>query len=175
VDLLPGFLVFGAGLTMMVAPLTTALMTSVPSRNSGVASAINNAISRVGPQLAGALIFVAIAATFYHGLATRVPNLDTSSSSIRSKAAPLNQPDPGLPPEVRRAARQASTHSFHLGMLISAGLLFAGAAVNAVGIRNPGGPAWMRRPKYVPTPTGQRVLGHAGHLGPLPEARTAPG
>ena len=49
VDFLPGQIIFGFGLAMMVAPLTTALMTSVPVRNSGVASAINNAISRVGP------------------------------------------------------------------------------------------------------------------------------
>ena len=56
---MPGLIVFGIGLMIMVAPLTTALMTSVPKHNAGVASAVNNAISRVGPQLAGALIFVA--------------------------------------------------------------------------------------------------------------------
>ena len=41
---------------MMVAPLTTALMSSVPVRNAGVGSAVNNAISRVGSPLVGALI-----------------------------------------------------------------------------------------------------------------------
>ena len=147
VDLLPGFVLFGIGLMIMVAPLTTALMTSVPSQNSGVASAVNNAISRVGPQLAGALIFVAIASSFYHGIASRVPGVDTSSSSFRAKVAPLNQPTGNVPPAVRRAAQTASTEAFHIAMLISAGLLLAGAAVNAVGIRNPAGPAWMRRPK----------------------------
>ena len=64
-DFLPGSILFGLGIMMLVAPLTTALMTSVPVRNSGVASAINNAISRVGPQLAGALIFVFLTANFY--------------------------------------------------------------------------------------------------------------
>src|SRR5207253_4475247 len=44
VDFLPASLLFGFGLSIMVAPLTTALMTSVPSQHSGVASAINNAI-----------------------------------------------------------------------------------------------------------------------------------
>ncbi|HEY3125660.1 MAG TPA: MFS transporter, partial [Candidatus Limnocylindria bacterium] len=78
VDLLPASLVFGLGLSMMVAPLTTALMTSVPVHNAGVASAVNNAISRVGPQLAGAVIFVAITASFYAGLATRVPSIDVN-------------------------------------------------------------------------------------------------
>src|SRR5206468_2509906 len=47
VDFLPGWLLFGAGLMILVAPLTTALMTSIPVSNSGVGSAINNAVSRV--------------------------------------------------------------------------------------------------------------------------------
>ena len=65
IDMLPALLVFGAGLTIMVAPLTTALMTSVPESNAGVASAINNAISRVGSPLVTAVIFVAVASSFY--------------------------------------------------------------------------------------------------------------
>jgi predicted MFS family arabinose efflux permease len=46
VHVLPGQILFGLGLATLVAPLTTALMTSVPVRNAGVASAVNNAISR---------------------------------------------------------------------------------------------------------------------------------
>jgi EmrB/QacA subfamily drug resistance transporter len=146
-DLLPGIVLFGIGLMIMVAPLTTALMTSVPSQHSGVASAVNNAISRVGPQLAGALIFVAIATSFYHGISSRVPGVDTSAASFRSRVAPLNPPSGDVSPELEIAAREASTDSFRLAMLLAAGLLFVGALVNAVGIRNPQGPAWMRRPK----------------------------
>src|SRR5947199_9164626 len=89
VDFLPGQIVFGIGLALMVAPLTTALMTSVPVRNSAVASAINNAISRVGPQLAGAAIFVAITASFYAGMARRLPGTDTSASSFRHRYDPM--------------------------------------------------------------------------------------
>ena len=136
VDFLPGALLFGFGLSIMVAPLTTALMTSVPARNSGVASAINNAISRVGPQLAGALIFVAITASFYSGLHARVPSLDVNDDATRRAIAPLNvtkDPDPAR----IAAQRDASTDAFHLAMLISAALLAVGAVVNAVGIRNP--------------------------------------
>lgn len=136
-DILPASLLFGAGLMIMVAPLTTALMTSVPRHNAGVASAVNNAISRVGPQLAGAAIFVAIAASFYTGLHARVPSLDTSSSQVRRQIAPLNRPKASLGPAVDAAARDASTHSFHVAMVLSAGLLLGGAAINAVFIRNP--------------------------------------
>jgi len=129
--------VFGIGLCIMVAPLTTALMTSVPARNSGVASAINNAISRVGSPLVNALIFVAVAASFYGSIGARVPGVDTGSREFRSAVAPLNQPAADVAPEVRAAAKQASTQAFHLAMLVATGLMVAGAAVNGFGIRNP--------------------------------------
>jgi EmrB/QacA subfamily drug resistance transporter len=133
VDFLPAAVVFGVGLSIMVAPLTTALMTSVPVRNSGVASAINNAISRVGPQLAGALIFVFLTSDFYSALAGRIPGLNVNSESFRAQVSPLNTP---ADPSLVAAVRDASTGSFHLAMLIGAALLLAGAAVNAAGISN---------------------------------------
>jgi len=138
VDFLPGQIIFGIGLAMMVAPLTTALMTSVPVHSAGVASAVNNAISRVGPQLAGALIFVAITASFYAGLAARVPSVDVNDPYIRRTISPLNveRSASPTPEDVARigAEREASTDAFHLAMLIAAALLAAGAVTNAVGI-----------------------------------------
>jgi hypothetical protein len=135
IDFLPGQLLFGLGISMLVAPLTTALMTSVPSRNSGVASAINNAISRVGPQLAGAVIFIAITSSFYAGLHQRLPSVNVNDAQVRKEIAPLNV-QPTQAPDLVRAEREASTEAFRLAMLISAALLAAGAAVNAVGIEN---------------------------------------
>src|SRR6059058_6576823 len=92
IDFLPGSIIFGVGLMIMVAPLTTALMRSVPVRNSGLGSAINNAISRVGPQLAGALIFIFLTATFYAYLAPRLTGFDVYSATFRSNVSPLNTP-----------------------------------------------------------------------------------
>jgi EmrB/QacA subfamily drug resistance transporter len=132
VDFFPAAVLLGVGLMMLVAPLTMALMTSVPVRNSGLASAINNAISRVGPQLAGALIFIAITGSFYAGLSSR--GFDMSSSDARSKISPLNQPA-GVSQRETEAARQASTDAFHLAMLVAAALLATGAVINGVGIR----------------------------------------
>jgi EmrB/QacA subfamily drug resistance transporter len=134
VDFLPGQIVFGVGLAVMVTPLTTALMTSVPERNSGVASAINNAISRVGPQLAGAAIFVAITASFYHGMAARLPGVDTSDAGFRRTYAPLNVP--ARADARARAVREQSTEAFHLAVLVGAALCAAGGIVNALGISN---------------------------------------
>lgn len=129
----PGLVVFGIGLTLMVTPLVTALMGSVPQERSGLGSAINNAISRIGPQLLGAVLFVAITSSFYAGLEQRVPGIDTSDPAIRRDFAPLNPvggPAIDYPTEAVQAARDASTDAFHLAMVVAAALLLAGAAAN---------------------------------------------
>lgn len=136
VDVLPALLVFGAGLMMMVAPLTTALMTSLPRRNSGLASAINNAISRVGSPLVFAVIFVAIAPGFYGSIADRVPEAPVHSPEFRQVVSPLNPPGQDVSEGVREAAEDASTDAFRLSMLVAALLLFGGAAVNGLGVSN---------------------------------------
>jgi EmrB/QacA subfamily drug resistance transporter len=137
IDLLPTSLLFGFGLAVMVAPLTTALMRSVPPRQAGLASAINNAISRVGPLLAGAVIFVLLTASFYATLGALVPGLDVNSAELRSSVSPLNAPGAGVPANVVAAAKTASVDVFHLAMAVTAGMLVAGAAVNWFGIKNP--------------------------------------
>lgn len=134
IDFLPGNIIFGLGLCITVAPLTTALMTSVPVQNAGLASAINNAISRVGPQLAGALAFIFLTARFYSDLAVHLPGVDVSSQSFRNSVGPFYIPSD---PRLVAAARDASTSSFHVTVAIAAAMLFAGAVVNAFGIRNP--------------------------------------
>lgn len=136
VDVLPAMLVFGLGISILVAPLTTALMSSVPTRNSGLASAINNAISRIGPLLAGAVIFIGVSASFYGALHDRVPSLDTGSAEVRAAIPPLNPPDPNLPAEQIAAAREASADAYRLAMFIAAVLCAAGAVTNGLGIRD---------------------------------------
>ena len=78
----------------MVAPLTTALMASVPVRNAGVGSAINNAISRVGQPLILALLFIPITAVFY-GVAgdQRIRTSTSADPAIRAAVQPLNPPN----------------------------------------------------------------------------------
>jgi EmrB/QacA subfamily drug resistance transporter len=56
IDVLPGVIVFGLGLTTLVAPLTATVMASAPSDDVGIASGVNNAISRAGGLLAVAVL-----------------------------------------------------------------------------------------------------------------------
>jgi len=134
-DVLPAVLLFGLGMSFVVAPLTTTLMGSVSGRYSGVGSAINNSISRVGSPLFGALIFIAVSATFYAVLGSLLPHLDTSSSAVRSLYQPLNPAPAGATPAEVTAQLQASMRAFHLSALINAGLLAIGALISFVGLR----------------------------------------
>jgi EmrB/QacA subfamily drug resistance transporter len=52
VHVFPGMLLFAVGLTMLVSPLTTAVLAAAPDRHAGVASGINNAVARAGSLLA---------------------------------------------------------------------------------------------------------------------------
>ena len=71
-------------------------MSSVPGRFSGLGSAINNAISRVGQPLLGAVIFIAISAPFYATL-PRASRASTPRRErrVRSTFQPLNPPPAG--------------------------------------------------------------------------------
>jgi len=141
VDVLPAILLFGAGISCVVAPLTTTLMGSVSGRFSGIASAINNSISRVGSPLMGAIIFIVVSATFYNVLGSLLPGLDTSASDVRSMFQPLNPPPAGATAAEMLAQRQASIDAFHVAALINAGLLVVGAAVSFIGLRESHAPA----------------------------------
>jgi EmrB/QacA subfamily drug resistance transporter len=55
-SILPGVIVFGIGMTIFVAPLTTAVLGALPDERAGTASAVNNAIARLAQLLASAAL-----------------------------------------------------------------------------------------------------------------------
>jgi len=57
-QVLPGVVLFAFGLTATVAPLTAAILGSIPEEQSGIGSAINNAVSRIAGLITIALIGV---------------------------------------------------------------------------------------------------------------------
>lgn len=59
-QLFPGVLVFALGLSMTVAPLTAAVLGDIDPAQAGIASAVNNAISRIAGLLAIAVIGVIV-------------------------------------------------------------------------------------------------------------------
>jgi len=67
-DVLPAVLVFGLGLTMVVAPLTATVLASADVRHAGVASGVNNAVARAAGLVAVAALpaAVGLTAASYH-------------------------------------------------------------------------------------------------------------
>jgi EmrB/QacA subfamily drug resistance transporter len=63
VHVLPGMLIFSVGLTMLVSPLTAAVLDAAPDEHAGVASGINNAVARAGSLLAVAALPVLVGLT----------------------------------------------------------------------------------------------------------------
>ena len=55
-QVLPGILVFGLGVTLTVSPLTSAILGSIEMSRSGIASAVNNAVSRVAGLIVIAML-----------------------------------------------------------------------------------------------------------------------
>ena len=58
--MLPGLVVFGLGLSITVSPLTAAILAAVDPAQSGIGSAINNAVSRIAGLIAIAFTGVII-------------------------------------------------------------------------------------------------------------------
>ncbi len=77
---LPTMILFALGMSLVVSPLSTAVMTSVADRDTGTASGVNNAVARVAGLFAvatmgglGALVFAGFLGAGANGLSFGMP------------------------------------------------------------------------------------------------------
>jgi EmrB/QacA subfamily drug resistance transporter len=80
---LPSILLIGIGMGLTVAPLVAVLIDSVPEHNVGLASGINNAVSRIAGLLAIAILGAILAAAFNARLDRRMTAAALSTQQRR--------------------------------------------------------------------------------------------
>jgi EmrB/QacA subfamily drug resistance transporter len=107
--LLPGLLLYGLGLSMIVAPITAAAMLSAPERYSGVAAGVNSTFSRLGSLFAIAVLGLVISLVF----AARTDDPDLVPLALGE----------GSPELVA-----GSTDAFRAAMIVAAALAVGGSA-----------------------------------------------
>jgi EmrB/QacA subfamily drug resistance transporter len=153
-DVLPGVIVFGLGLSATVAPLTATALNSVEERRVGVASGINNGVSRIAGLLAIAVLGAVIAGSFDSGIDEKLAGTQLSPEAERvvedAKEKPLGVPETGdlaaeEADEVAAASSAASEDGFHLAMILSGALMIVGGIIAGIGIQNPRRPEEERQ------------------------------
>ena len=132
----PAVVVLGLGMAITIAPLTTTVMGSVSEEQAGVASGINNAVSRTAGLLAIAVFGVVMLFAFSNHLALRLneynfdDQLKNSVLEQRVKLAGLEVPadiDPSTRELLKREVAASFVSGFRLIMGISAVLALASA------------------------------------------------
>ncbi len=128
----PALVVLGFGMTVSVAPLTTVVMSSVEGGRTGIASAVNNAVSQVSGLLALAvcapIFFAVFSPSLSRGLERRNASAETvrQVESQRMKLGGIETTDA----TGRAAVDEAYVASFRMVVLFAAGLC-AGASASA--------------------------------------------
>jgi len=126
----PGVMVLGFGMAITVAPLTTAVMGAVDQRRAGIASGINNAVSRVAALLAIAVFGVVLSAEFNRQLDRRIGDLPADvQQSINTQRPKLA--GAGTHDEHARRVIQESFVSGYRRVLLGAAALAVASALAA--------------------------------------------
>jgi EmrB/QacA subfamily drug resistance transporter len=143
-EVLPGVAVFGLGMSITVAPLTATVLSAAPAAHSGIASGVNNAISRVAGLTAIAAGGAAVSGRFASQVRTALsghPGWGPAHAVTRAASATLQVRAPAgftaaARTQVHVLLEQASVSAFHLAMLVSAGLAMVAGVLSLIGITN---------------------------------------
>lgn len=141
----PGILLFGLGMSFTVSPLTATVMGSVSEHFSGVASGVNNAISRVASVFANAIMGALAVVLFSAALQTQLKDAKVPAqlkeqiiqqSANLGNAKPPKSTSKQLTKTVEIAYRQSFINAYGNVMRISAALALMGAFMALLLVKN---------------------------------------
>jgi EmrB/QacA subfamily drug resistance transporter len=130
----PAVVVMSVGMAVVIAPLTTAVMNAVETHRSGVASGVNNAVSRAAGLLAIAVLGLVVTSTFNASLDSHLnslqvpPQVRSAVEAQRTKLAGATLPPGGSATQnvqLEHALKESFVSGFRAAMF--------GAAVLALG------------------------------------------
>ncbi len=140
----PASLILGLGMAVSVSPLSTVVMGSVGDQHAGVASGINNAISRTAGLIGLAVMGVIVVGAFNSGLDERLQEIDAPAAVVaqledeRVNLAGARTPE-GLSPRLEGLVAQAIDDSFirgfRISMIVAAGMAAIASAIGFVSLR----------------------------------------
>jgi len=132
----PAMVVLGLGMAITVAPLTTAVMGAVDQVRAGIASGINNAVSRVASLLAVAIFGIVLSSGFGRALDRRIvalpPNVRHAVDMQRSRLAGAETNDA----RARRAIQESFVAGYRRVVWMLAALAVASALTAALSIED---------------------------------------
>jgi EmrB/QacA subfamily drug resistance transporter len=144
----PPAVVLGLGMAVSVAPLTTTVMNAVPGNRVGIASGINNAISRAAGLLAVAIFGILILYVFNRSLdfgLARLPlpqqviqSLEAERIKLAGASVPGETPEP-LRESVRLTIKQSFVQGFRSVMLVGATLALTSGIISLLLISDSAG------------------------------------
>ncbi len=131
---LPATIVLGLGMSVSVAPLTTTVMNSIEQSRAGVASGVNNAVSRIAALLAVAVLGAVFSFVFNRGIDQGFERLSLpvaereQVNAQRAKLAAMTTDDP----RVREMIGQSFVDAYGVVLWIAAGLALSSSLSAAV-------------------------------------------
>jgi EmrB/QacA subfamily drug resistance transporter len=131
---LPGVIVFGAGLALTVAPLTNAAVSAVPESQAGLASGVNNAAARLAGLLGVAVVGLVFALMFRGVLDVDSATPEQAAAIEQARQQPTSALDLSLGPETRGQVSAASVDAYRAGMWTGSGIGLLGALIALVGM-----------------------------------------
>jgi EmrB/QacA subfamily drug resistance transporter len=132
----PAVMVMSLGMAASVAPLTTTVMGAVEERHAGIASGVNNAVSRTAGLISIAVFGIVMTAAFARNFDTSLQPLELTAETraeLKAQASRLasisipEQVREDAKPAVQRAIEESFVRGFRVVMLIAMVLAFMSA------------------------------------------------